>query len=223
MGWKGESRRHSLARKGIKTAKGCPSKAKGNESWRGKDISDLPPLEDFMIMTDVEGTSWEDAETVFFISTLEDRSVGIFGFAVSPAFKDFEDLKNWWRAYGEKIQDIYWNDELTGDEVYNKIQKIIKDWEEYKRVHEWGQEYARTGDPRTFRKDSRLESLKSKGNKRYAYETIEIHRFEDEEDAIERFLKANPQIKSYEFTSPTYREGEKKLIDITFIEENGDD
>jgi len=34
MAWKGESRRHSLARKGVRTAKGCPQKkmvARGNE------------------------------------------------------------------------------------------------------------------------------------------------------------------------------------------------
>ena len=178
-GWKGESRRHSLARRGIKTAHGrrdafTQTKTKPTDRYY-IDPDILPPLEDFELLVYPDDRYDEEEGLViegwkYAIRTEHDSSVGIFGTEISPTFDSMEDLKIWWLINGEKALDIWFNSDLEGQAFWDHLENSlsgkleVQRWKDYHDTHEQGKRYAETGDPRVFRKDSRLEVLKSKGN-----------------------------------------------------------
>ena len=168
-GWRGESRRHSMARKGISTARGKYLDVKElQKQQRGLG------LDDFHIEADLD----ENDNWIYYLSTPDDRSVGIFGYAISPEFEDVNGLKLWWEMNAEKVLDIWYSDIMDGQELYEELQKVRwggmteKAWREYDLALKQGKEYTKTGDVRAFRKDSRLESLKSSGKPNYKYHTV---------------------------------------------------
>ena len=172
-GWHGESRKHSLARRGIKTAKGQIKSFDINpnkEDPYSIDPKYLPPLEEFWIYQypveiydEYEGITIEGWR--YEIMTPHDASVGIFGEPISPTFESLKDLQIWWHINGNKANEIWNNSELEGQEFWDTLHNslsgkwAVKQWKEYAKLHKQGEEYARTGRISAFKGDSRLEAL----------------------------------------------------------------
>ena len=84
-------------------------------------------LDDFMVETDI--ISWNSHKPVYFISTPNDPSVGIYGVAVSPYFRKVSRMKEFWKRYGVKILEAYYDDKIKSTEQFKaRVKKITKGW-----------------------------------------------------------------------------------------------
>jgi len=71
----------------------------------------------------------KNAKSIFWISTPDDRSVGIFPIAVSPEFHTLIELEAWWEQHGAKIialEDLIFNNIITYKEYEKKLVEILK-------------------------------------------------------------------------------------------------
>ena len=118
-GWKREPARHSLASKGVKT-KVRAQKLMKTYKWAEPDKIDPVKWQkqvawlqnlDLEIRQDVMGNPFapnedkEDLRPVWWVQTIEDTSVGIYGFELSPTFHDKRDLSQWIEVMMEVMGD----------------------------------------------------------------------------------------------------------------------
>ena len=61
---------------------------------------------DLELVFDIESISedGEDYKEVCYIRTYEDRSVGMFGYTISPYFYSIKDITEWWKTIKEVLQ-----------------------------------------------------------------------------------------------------------------------
>ena len=83
----------------------------GDMRSEGRDMNRMEATElrkdlsgyDLEITWDVQTQGNDDVE-VFYVRTFQDRSVGIFGEQLSPEFRTYEDVAEWWKLVKSVFQ-----------------------------------------------------------------------------------------------------------------------